>query len=142
MSASLSGARVVVTGRRPTNSGIMPNLMRSSGVTWARVSRARASPASSRPVAPPARAEPEALLADALADDLLEPDEGAAADEEDVRGVDLDVCCSGCLRPPGAGRSRRPSSILEEGCWTPSPETSRVIETFMNVLPILSISSM
>ena len=33
--------------------------------------------------------EPEAPLPDALLDDLLEPDERAAADEEDVRRVDL-----------------------------------------------------
>ena len=36
------------------------------------------------------RAEADAPLADALLDDLLEPLEGAAADEQDVRGVDLD----------------------------------------------------
>src|SRR5215208_856400 len=33
-------------------------------------------------------AEPDRVLADALADDLLQPGEGAAADEEDVRRVD------------------------------------------------------
>ena len=37
------------------------------------------------------RAEADPALADALLDDLLEPLEGAAADEQDVAGVDLDV---------------------------------------------------
>ena len=52
-------------------------------------------------------------------------------------------CCSGCFRPPCGGTLLTvPSSILSRACWTPSPETSRVIETFWLVLPILSISSM
>src|SRR5215468_870244 len=36
------------------------------------------------------RAEPDGLLADAVLDDVLEPGERAAADEEDVRGVNLE----------------------------------------------------
>ena len=36
------------------------------------------------------RAEAERLLTDAALHDLLETDEGAAADEENVRGVDLE----------------------------------------------------
>ena len=52
-------------------------------------------------------------------------------------------CCSGCLRPPCGGTlATVPSSIFSRACWTPSPETSRVMETFWLVLPILSISSM
>ena len=31
-----------------------------------------------------------------------------------------------------------PSSIFSRACWTPSPETSRVIETFWDVLPTLA----
>ena len=39
-------------------------------------------------------------------------------------------CCSGCLRPPCGGTlATVPSSIFSRACWTPSPETSRVIET-------------
>ena len=52
-------------------------------------------------------------------------------------------CCSGCLRPPCGGTlATVPSSIFSNACCTPSPETSRVIETFWEVFPILSISSM
>ena len=52
-------------------------------------------------------------------------------------------CCSGCLRPPWGGMlAIVPSSIFSRACCTPSPETSRVMETFCVVLPILSISSM
>ena len=35
-----------------------------------------------------------------------------------------------------------PSRILRSACWTPSPETSRVIEGFSALRAILSISSM
>ncbi|MNL81635.1 hypothetical protein D3C87_2088120 [compost metagenome] len=49
----------------------------------------------------------------------------------------------GCLRPPWGGTfATVPSSILSSACWTPSPETSRVIEGFSLFLAILSISSM
>ena len=51
--------------------------------------------------------------------------------------------CSGCLRPPWGGTlATVPSRIFRSACWTPSPETSRVIETLPVVRPILSISSM
>src|SRR5262249_21967702 len=42
-------------------------------------------------------AEAEGPLADPLRDDVVQPDEGAAADEEDVAGVDLDVLLLGVL---------------------------------------------
>jgi hypothetical protein len=60
-----------------------------------------------------------------------------------VLGVDLDVLLLGCLRPPCGGTlATVPSRIFSRACWTPSPDTSRVIETFSVVRPILSISSM
>ncbi len=75
---------MATTGRRPTNSGIRPNLIRSSGSTsrstsptafsvWLRTSAPKPMPAALR----------------AVADDLLEAVEGAAADEQDVGRVDL-----------------------------------------------------
>src|SRR5574339_368813 len=67
MSAALSSSwSVPTTGSRPTNSGMRPYLMRSSGSTWLT-----------------SEAEPPGDL-------LVEPDERAAADEEDVGRVDLE----------------------------------------------------
>ena len=49
----------------------------------------------------------------------------------------------GCLRPPWGGTlATVPSRIFNNACWTPSPETSRVIEGFSALRAILSISSM
>ncbi len=45
-------------------------------------------------------AEADHLPAQPLGDDLLEPDERAAADEQDVAGVDLEVLLLGVLPPP------------------------------------------
>jgi hypothetical protein len=49
----------------------------------------------------------------------------------------------GCLRPPCGGTFVTvPSRIFRRACWTPSPETSRVIDGFSPLRAILSISSM
>ena len=54
----------------------------------------------------------------------------------------MNSCC-GCLRPPlGGTLATVPSRILRSACWTPSPETSRVMEGFSDLRAILSISSM
>ncbi len=48
----------------------------------------------------------------------------------------------GCFRPPlGGTLATVPSTIFKRACCTPSPDTSRVIETLEVVLRILSISS-
>src|SRR6186997_1667129 len=71
MSAGLSSScSVPTTGRRPTNSGISPYLIRSCG-------------SSCSSVAP--------------IDRLVEADERAAADEQDVAGVDLEELLMGVL---------------------------------------------
>ena len=50
--------------------------------------------------------------------------------------------CSGCLRPPwGITPTSLPSTILSNPCCTPSPDTSRVIDTFSPFLASLSTSS-
>src|SRR5690606_23477717 len=61
-------------------------------------------------------AEADAPLADPVGDDVLEPGEGAGADEEDVRGVELDELLVGVLAPT-LGRYRRHRALedLEEG---------------------------
>jgi hypothetical protein len=57
--------------------------------------------------------------------------------------VDLDVGLLGVLAPPCGGTfATVPSRILSSACCTPSPDTSRVIETLLVVRAILSISSM
>src|SRR5690606_2547147 len=61
-------------------------------------------------------AEADAPLADPVGDDVLEPGEGAGADEEDVRGVELDELLVGVLAPTlGLYRRHRALEDLEEG---------------------------
>ena len=48
----------------------------------------------------------------------------------------------GCFLPPcGGTEAVVPSNIFNKACWTPSPETSLVIDGFSDFLAILSISS-
>jgi len=66
------------------------------------------------------RPKPIILRPQSLADDLLETDEGAAANEEDVGGVDLEYVLLRVLSPPlrrhvGDG----PPSSLSKACCTP-----------------------
>ena len=82
--SSLSSWSVASTGRRPMNSGMRPNLSRSSGCTCS-----SSSPSLKSFLLLMSAPKPSVLLPDAALDDLLEPDEGAAADEEDVGRVDL-----------------------------------------------------
>ena len=50
--------------------------------------------------------------------------------------------CCGCLRPPCGGTlAIVPSMILSSACWTPSPDTSRVMEGLSDLREILLISS-
>ena len=78
-----SGVTVVTTGRRPMNSGMSPNLCRSSGST----SLKRCGLVALRVQR---GAEADAALADAGGDDVLEAGERAGDDEQHVRRVDLD----------------------------------------------------
>ena len=80
---SSRSSSVATTGRRPMNSGIRPNFSRSSGSTSRRMSPVRRSSGRAD-----LRAEAHPTLA-AGGDDPLEAGEGAAADEQDVGGVDL-----------------------------------------------------
>src|SRR6202790_1528488 len=83
--ASSRSSSVATTGRRPTNSGIRPYFNRSSGSTWRKISPVRRSSGARTCAAKPIEVEGTA----AGRDDLLQAGEGAAADEEDVGGVDL-----------------------------------------------------
>ena len=105
------GTRAESTGRRPTSSGIMPNSTMSSLVTcWS------SSPNSmSRPLAG-LLAETDGLLAQPPGDDVLQAHERPAADEEDVRGVHLDVLLFGMLASAlGRHVGHRSFEHLQEG---------------------------
>jgi len=81
--------------------------------------------------------------ADAILDDLVEADKGAAAQEQHVGGIDLDELLVRMLPPAlGGTLATVPSRIFSSACWTPSPDTSRVIDGFSDLRAILSISSM
>ena len=88
--------------------------------------------------------KPDRVGSDAALDDLFEFGERAAADEQDVRRVDRqEFLVRVRLRPPCGGTDATvPSSILRSACWTPSPETSRVIDGLSALRAILSTSSM
>ncbi len=101
------GRRRRPPGRRPMNSGMRPNFIRSSGSTW-RSSSASSRSEALRDLGP----EADALAADAALDDLVEPGEGPAADEQDVGGVDLDELLVGVLAP-ALGRHRRRGALQD-----------------------------
>src|SRR6185437_14275446 len=64
--------------------------------------------------------EADPLLPLTRLDDLLQPVEGAAADEEDVAGVDLDVFLLRVLAPPlRRDRGDRPLQDLQERLLDP-----------------------
>lgn len=78
----------------------------------------------------------------ALLNDLVKPVERAAADEENVGRVDLNELLLRVLASALRGTfATVPSTIFKSACWTPSPETSRVMEVFSDLRAILSISS-
>ena len=89
-------------------------------------------------------AEADAGLRRALADDLLQPVERAAADEQDVGRVDLDELLVRMLAPALRRNADAivPSISFSSACCTPSPDTSRVIDGLSLLREILSISSM
>ena len=99
---------LVRTGRRPMNSGIMPYFSRSSGIDVAEDVARRRPRAWSAVIG----AEADRLLADALLDDLVEPGERAADDEQHVRRVDLDELLVRVLAP--ALRRHRRGRALED----------------------------
>ena len=100
-----------MTGSRPTNSGMSPYFSRSSGwISVREVADAPLVPALDLGPEAHARASHPAL------DDLVEADEGAAADEEDVGGVDLDELLVGVLAAAlGRHVGHRALEDLEQG---------------------------
>jgi hypothetical protein len=113
-------------------------LSRSSGITFA-----SSSGRLDRALRAHLGAEADGALADALADDLVEP---ANAPPQMKRmfvvSIERNSWC-GCLRPPCGGTDATvPSRIFSSACCTPSPDTSRVIDGLSALRAILSTSSM
>ena len=84
-------SKMATTGMRPTSSGIRPYLIRS----WGMSSASRPEAASGADLG--LGLEPDHGPAQPLGDDLVQPDEGAAADEQDVGRVDRDEFLVGML---------------------------------------------
>ena len=133
--SSSSSSNSTVTGSRPTNSGINPYFCRSSGSTHRIIS----SPVSSRssPV------KPICLFPRRASTILSSPSNAPPQIKRMFLVLTWIYSCCGCFRPPCGGTDATvPSSIFRSACWTPSPETSLVIEGFSDLRAILSISSM
>ena len=120
------------------NSGIRPNLIRSSGITCSSNSVARTSRRDRT-----SAAKPICFFPIRLATMSSSP---AKAPPQRKRTFEVSIWMNswwGCLRPPWGGTEAMvPSRIFRRACWTPSPETSLVMEGFSALRAILSISSM
>ncbi len=128
---------VAITGRRPTNSGIKPKRNRSSGSTsaktspWRRASGERTS--APKPIAVPFP-RPEIIFS--------KPANAPPTMKRIFVVSTWRNSCCGCLRPPWGGTDAIvPSIIFNSACWTPSPDTSLVIEGLSDLRLILSTSS-
>ena len=95
MSSGMSGQ---MTGKRPMNSGIMPNSSKSSDVTLPS-KLAQIGMLLGLGLA----AEADRLAAHAAGDDVFQADEGPAADEQDVGRVHLNILLLGMLAAPLRG---------------------------------------
>ena len=137
-SSSDSSFSDVMTGMRPTNSGIMPYLFKSSGSTFF-----RSSASDSFLEAGSSLAKPRDVVPTRWATMSARPTK-APPRMNRMFVVSMGMSsCWGCLRPPWGGTlASQPSTILRSACWTPSPDTSRVMERFSALRAILSISSM
>ena len=126
-----------VTGTLPINSGIKPNLVRSSGITCLNNSSSLLSVFSIiwelNPIEPLSN----------LRSIIFPRPSKAPPHINKILVVSIGISsCWGCFLPPWGGTlASVPSNILSNACCTPSPETSLVIDTFSDFLVILSISS-
>ena len=135
MSSDVTDATI---GSRPMNSGISPNLMRSSGSVSAKLSDVSISRLD-RISAP----KPSPRLPTRSPMIFSRPANAPATmNSTFVVSIWMNSWC-GCLRPPCGGTDAVvPSRIFSSACCTPSPETSRVIDGFSDLRAILSTSSM
>ena len=136
-SSFVSSFKATVIGIRPISSGIRPNFTRSSGQAWfSRVMRC------SSVIEP--TFEPNPIACSAVRCSIIFSSPTKAPPKINrmfVVSISI-ISWFGCFLPPWGGTlAFVPSIILSKACWTPSPETSRVIEVFSLFLEILSISS-
>ena len=137
--SSSSSSSVATTGRRPTNSGINPYLIRSSGSTAL----------SNSPIfflsflLFTSAAKPMPPCSERARTTLSRPENAPPQINRMLAVFTCKNSCCGCLRPPcGGTEAMVPSINFSKACCTPSPETSRVIEGLSDLREILSISSM
>ena len=136
--ASSNWVKVATTGKRPINSGIKPNLIKSSVWTSLRSSEMERS-SLPRTCAP----KPIPAVTVRCWMTFSKP---SKAPPQINRMLVVSTCKKswfGCLRPPWGGTEAMvPSTNFKRACWTPSPDTSRVIDGLSDLREILSISSM
>ena len=137
-SLRVNSSRTATIGRRPINSGIIPKWTKSSGCT----SQSNSLRATSlwwrlRSVSKPIALEPIRFWT------IFSRSTKAPPQIKSIFEVSSWMYSwFGCFLPPCGGTLHTvPSSIFKRACCTPSPETSRVIETLSVLRPILSISS-
>ena len=122
-------------GRRPKNSGIMPKVLRSSLVTWLKMSGSWSKESLSTAPKP---------MADFFARrSLMIPSRSGNAPPQINRMLSVFTVAMGVmaffwLEPTGTS-TVLPSKSFKSSCWTDSPLTSLVLVCFF--LAILSISS-
>ena len=135
ISASLSSiSRETVTGSLPTSSGISPNFTRSCGRIWC-----KSTSISSSCFSAIFALNPMDFLSIRFSISLSIPP--PQINRILVVLIWISSWC-GCFLPPCGGTDAIvPSIILSNACWTPSPDTSLVMDGFSDFLVILSISS-
>ena len=137
--SSSSSSSVATTGKRPTNSGINPKRIRSSGST----SSSNSPMLCSCSLVLTSATKPMPTFDERLRMIFSRP---ANAPPQINRMLLVSTCrnsCCGCLRPPcGGTEAIVPSISFSSACCTPSPDTSRVIDGLSDFREILSISSM
>jgi hypothetical protein len=120
--SSLSSWRVAMTGKRPMNSGIRPNLSRSSGWTCQELTELEIL------LALDVGAEAECRWPTRRWMIWSRPTKAPPQMKRMLVVSTWRKSCCGCLRPPlGGTLATVPSMILSRACCTPSPDTSRVI---------------
>ena len=136
---SSSSSRVAATGNRPTNSGISPYLIRSSGSTV--LNNSLMLFLSSLPLT--SAENPMPPFSDLSRMIFSSPENAPPQIKRIFTVLTCRNSCCGCLRPPcGGTEATVPSISFSNACCTPSPETSRVMEGLSDLREILSISSM
>mmetsp|Transcript_15568 Transcript_15568/g.41892 ORF Transcript_15568/g.41892 Transcript_15568/m.41892 type:complete len:226 (-) Transcript_15568:932-1609(-) len=137
-----SGASATCTGSRPISSGIIPK--RTKSLTTACASMVSFLRRSSRQKSSWCRCPPK--LGDARMRAATISSSPWNAPPRMNMMLDVSIAMKsprGFFRPPFSGTfTTVPSSIFSSACCTPSPETSRVMDTFSALRAILSTSSM